>query len=285
MTKKLLYIVLLTAMISISISSSQSYGETNKSFTKIDSNDINNNPITKNILKNIEIARKEYATMIQKEKEKDEHQKFIDSQRKAAQASLEEELSRMNTTYEEFTPRNAFAKYVSGVNSTYQGIYWDQFEYLNSKVTLANEAKNTVLDNGGTYFEAMKEYTTYATMPKIEMLNVIKDLNIKHSFTDKNTQSYFDANGKLPRFEDDLNSPCYGCEASISKIKASNKQIIPISIEKTKPITQSEQITSLKNKLSALQKDFVNSKDIIKQKITAYEMNSVVKQIQEFKDS
>jgi len=285
MTKKILYTILLTVMISMSVSWSQSYGETNTEFTKSDSNDIKNNPIAKNILKNIEIARKDYANTIQKEKEKDEHQKFIDTQRKAAQASLEEELSRMNTTYEEFTSRNAFAKYVSGISSTHQGIYWDQFEYFNSKISLANDARDTVLENGGTYFDAMKEYSTYAKMPKIEMLNVIKDLNVKHSFTDKETQSYFDANGKLPRFEDDNNSPCYGCEASISKIKTNNDEIIPITIEKTKPIVQSEQITSLKNKLSSLQKDFVNSKDIIKQKITAYEMNNVVKQIQEFNNS
>jgi len=282
---KILHVMVLTVMISMSISLSQSYGETNNEFTKSNGNDIANNPVAKNILKNIEIARKEFANIIQKEKEKEEQQKFIDTQRKAAQASLEDELARMNIAYEEFTPRNAFAKYVSGVSAVNQGIYWDQFEYLNSKITLANDTRDTIIENGGTYTDAMKEYSKYAQMPKIEMQNVIKDLNVKHGFTDKKTQAYFDINGKLPRFEDDAKSPCYGCESNISKVKMSNTEIIPTTAEKIKPILQSERITGLKDKLSTLQKNFVNSKDIMQQKTIAYEMNSVVKQIQEFSNS
>ncbi|MCE9653512.1 MAG: hypothetical protein K8Q89_10760 [Nitrosarchaeum sp.] len=282
---KILHVMVLTIMMSMAIPLSQSYGETNNDFTKSNGNDIANNPLAKSILKNIEIARKQFADTVQKEKEKNDYQNMIDTQRKAAQASLEEELSRMNTTYEQFTPQNAFAKYVSGKSETFHGIYWDQFGYLNSKITLANDARNTVLENGGTYVDAMKEYSKYAQMPKIEMQNVIKDLNVKHGFTDSQTQSYFDANGKLPRFEDDTISPCYGCEASISKIKNSDAEIIQITAEKIKPISQSNQFVSLKDKLSELQKDFVNSKDIIKQKTIAYEMNRVVKQIQEFSNS
>jgi len=285
MVGKILFTVLLTVMITMSVSLGQSYGETNTEFIKSNGKDITDNPVAKNILKNIEIARKDFANMVQKQKERDDQQKFIDTQRKAAQASLEDELARMKTTYEEFTPQNAFAKYVSGVNPTYHGIYWDQFKYFNSKITLANDARDTRLASGGTYVDAMKEYSKYAEMPKIEMLNVIKDLNVKHSFTDKETQAYFDANGKLPRFEDDANSPCYGCKASISKVKISESQIIPTTAEKIKPISQSDNITSLKDKLSGLQKDFVTSKDIIKQKAIAHEMNIVVKQIQEFTDS
>jgi len=282
---KILQVMVLTIMMSMVVPLSQSYGETNNDFTKSEGNDIANNPLAKSILKNIEIARKQFANTVQKEKEKNDYQNMIDTQRKAAQASLEEELSRMNTTYEQFTPQNAFAKYVSGKSETFQGIYWDQFDYFNSKITLANDARNTVLENGGTYVDAMKEYSKYARMPKIEMQNVIKDLNVKHGFSDSQTQSYFDANGKLPRFEDDTSSPCYGCEASISKVKIGDTEIIPINAEKIKPISQSEQFVSLKDKLSELQKDFVNSKDIIKQKTIAHEMNSVVKQIQEFSNS
>ncbi|MGI0056255.1 MAG: hypothetical protein ACREAK_02640, partial [Nitrosarchaeum sp.] len=214
-----------------------------------------------------------------------EHQKFINEQRKSAQTNLKEKLSQMEKKYEEFTPRNAFAKYVTRVNATHQGIYWDQFEYLNTKITLAKDARDTILEKNGTYVDAMKEYFKYAKMTKIELLNLIKDLNIKYNFTDKETQSYFDANGKLPRFEDDLNAPCYGCKSNISKVKLGSMETIPITAEKTKPILQAEQITNLKDKLSSLQKEFVNSKDINKQKTIVHEMNAVTKQIQEFLDS
>ena len=49
-------------------------------------------------------------------------------------------------------------------------------------------------------------------MPRVEMINVIEGLNVKYGFADQNIQDNFDANGKLPRFENDDNAPCYGCE-------------------------------------------------------------------------
>lgn len=285
MFRKTLFVMLLSIMITVSISSSQSYAETDTKFTKIQGNDLENNPMTKNILKNIEIARKQFAAIKEKEKQEDGHQKHIKEQRIAAQASLDEAVARMNDTYEEFTPRNAFAKYVSGFNATHQGIYWDQFDYLNTKITLAKDARDTVLENGGTYFDAMREYSKYAKMTKVEMLNVIKDLNIKHNFTDKKTQSYFDVNGKLPRVEDDLNAPCYNCEAIMTKVKITASYISPVITEKLKPISQSDQIVNLKNKLSEIQKDFVSSKNIIEQKKIVYDMNNILKQIQESDNS
>jgi hypothetical protein len=285
MLRKTLFIMLLSIMITVSITSSQSYAETDTKFTKIQGNDLENNPITKNILKNIEIARKQFEAIKEKEKKEDEYQKHINEQRIAAQTSLDEAISRMNDTYEEFTPRNAFARYVSGFNATHQGIYWDQFEYLNAKITLAKDARDTIIENGGTYFDAMKEYSRYAKMTKIEMLNVIKDLNIKHTFTDKKTQSYFDANGKLPRVENDLNAPCYNCEANITKVKVTATETSLITTEKLKPISQSDQIVNLKNKLSEIQKDFVNSKNIIEQKKMVHDMNNILKQIQESNNS
>jgi len=285
MLRKTLFVMLLSIMITFSISSSQSYAETDTKFTKSEGNNIENNPIAKNILKNIEIARKEFAAIKEKEKKEDEYQKLINEQRKVAQASLDEAVSRMNETYEEFTPRNAFARYVSGFNATHQEIYWDQFEYLNTKITLARDARDAVLENGGTYFDAMKEYSRYAKMTKVEMLNVIKDLNVKHNFTDRKTQSYFDVNGKLPRVENDLNAPCYNCESNITKVKVTAIETLPITAEKLKPISQSDQVVNLKNRLSAIQNDFVNSKNIIEQKKMVHDMNNILKQIQELSNS
>ena len=285
MLRKTLFVMLLSIMITVSISSSQSYAETDTKFTKSEGNNIENNPIAKNILKNIEIARKEFAAIKEKEKKEDEYQKLINEQRKVAQASLDEAVSRMNETYEEFTPRNAFARYVSGFNATHQEIYWDQFEYLNTKITLARDARDAVLENGGTYFDAMKEYSRYAKMTKVEMLNVIKDLNVKHNFTDRKTQSYFDVNGKLPRVENDLNAPCYNCESNITKVKVTAIETLPITAEKLKPISQSDQVVNLKNRLSAIQNDFVNSKNIIEQKKMVHDMNNILKQIQELSNS
>ena len=98
-------------------------------------------------------------------------------------------------------------------------------------------------------------------------------------------QSYFDVNGKLPRVENYLNAPCYNCESSITKVSGIDTETSPITAEKIKPISQSDQIMNLKSKWSAIQKDFVNSKNIIEQKKMVHDMNNILKQIQESNNS
>jgi hypothetical protein len=48
-------------------------------------------------------------------------------------------------------------------------------------------------------------------MPRSEMISLVSSLNIKHGFSGSQMQSYFDANGKLPRFNDKT-LVCYACE-------------------------------------------------------------------------
>jgi hypothetical protein len=88
----------------------------------------------------------------------------------------------------------------------------DQFDYLKNKIKIAESAKRFVLDNGGTYSAAQAEYIRYASMPRTEMIKLILDLNIKHNFTISERQSYFDENGKLPRYEDDKDNICFNCQ-------------------------------------------------------------------------
>ena len=272
-------------MISITISSNQSYAETDNTFNKIDGNDIKNNPISEKILKNIEIAKKQIADITESTKQKKEQQKIINEKRKISQNSLNLELERLGKKYEEFTPVNAFKKFVLGVNATHQEIYWDQFQYLHTKIMIAKDARDIVLKNGGTYREAMTEFNKYAKMSKVEMINVIKDLNIKHSFTNKATQTYFGADGKLPRFEDDLKSPCYGCTTVTSKAKIDSTEIKNTPTEKSAMNLKTSQTKSLKEKLTSIQKEFLDSKDRAKQKTMIQEMNDVIKQIQELSHS
>jgi len=278
-----LYATILTIMISVTISSSQSYAETDNTFNKIEGNNIKDDPIYKKILKNIEISKKQIADITESAKQKKEQQKIIVEKRKSAQNSLNLELERIGKQYEAFTPVNAFKKFVSGVNATHQEIYWDQFQYFNTKITLAKEARDIVLKNGGTYREAMSEYNKYAKMSRVEMINVIKDLNIKHNFANKDTQAYFDANAKLPRFEDDLKAPCYGCTSNISKVKSIETKIV--NLEKPVENTNTSKMKNLKEQLTNMQKEFLGSKDKTKQKMMVQEMNEVIKQIQELSHS
>ena len=247
-------------------------------FTKIEGEELKNS-VSLEILKKIEASKKKFEQAQEIQKQRIEHQKLIDEQRALSKISLQDELERMNKKYADFTPQNAFAKYVSSMNSTHHEIYWDQFNYLQAKVTLAKEARDSVLQQGGTYVDAMKQYVKYAKMSKIEMLNVIRDLNIKYDFANEETQSYFDVNGKLPRYENDIDAPCYGCTATISKIQTTDEK--PIPVQKSSLESNPTKVDELRDSLSKLQKAFLYSKDVIAQKKMVFEMNQIVSQIQD----
>jgi len=188
-------------------------------FTTIAGDEIKNNPMAQKILKNIEIAKQRVEQIQQKQKQFIEQQKFIEEQRKIAKESLEKQLARMNKDYEGFTPKNSYARFLSNnINATHHDIFWDQFNSMNERVKIASLAKKAVLDNGGTMKEAREEFNKYAAMSRVEMINYVMELNIKYGFTDKELQSYFDEYGKLPRYENDGDASCYGCD-KYEKIK------------------------------------------------------------------
>lgn len=181
-------------------------------FTKFEGDVIQTSPAAQKILDRIEESKRILSEMMETKTIKTEHQKFVDEQRKIVQQSLQVELERMNKKYEENSPRNAFARFVSNFNATHHGIYWDQFEYMESKVDLARAAKQQILDNGGSFKEAQREYIKYASMPRGEIIQKIIELNIKYGFANSQTQENFDEDGKLPRYENDNQSNCYGCD-------------------------------------------------------------------------
>ena len=276
---KLLYASILTAAIAMSFLTPGAFAQTD--FNRIEGDEIKNSPISQDILEKIEFAKQQFLNAKEVEKTRDAHQKFIDEQRIFAEKSLQEEIQRMNQSYEAFTPKNAFASYVSKMNATDHGIFWDQFDYLQAKITLAKDARDSVLEQGGTFAEAMKQYVQYAKMPKVEMQNIVRELNVKHNLADAKIQSYFDINGKLPRYDDDLDSPCYGCDAKISKVQISSEQSVPI-----KRITFEQKptkVNDLRESLSELQSKFLESRDVVAQKKMVFEMNNLIKNIQELK--
>lgn len=192
--------------------------KTSSEFTIVTGEDIRKNPMAMKILENIEIAKKRFAEMQDVQKKKTENEKFIEEQRQIAKAQLGKDLARMNKEYEDFTPRKAFSKFVSNVNATHHAIFWDQFDYMSERIKIATQAKNAVLENGGSFLEARAEFVKYASMSKESMIQFVSELNIKYGFTDENLQSYFDKDGKLPRYENDDVAICYACE-KYEKIK------------------------------------------------------------------
>ena len=172
-------------------------------FTTITGDEIETSSVAQQMLERIELSKKILVDLIEgKNLEKTEEQKFIDEQRKISQQELQVQLDRMNKDYEPFAPRNAFAGYLSGVNPTYHGIYWDQFNYVYEKVKIAKAAHQAVIDQGGTYQEALQEYVKYASMTRVEIIELNQELNIKYGFADADIQKDFDKFGKLPRTDE-----------------------------------------------------------------------------------
>ncbi len=155
-----------------------------------------NDPMTAKILKNIEISKQRIAQLEDPQFQKTEHEKFVDQQREMAKLRLQEELDRMNKKYEGFTARAAFANYVEKKPDKYHDFYWDLFNYMEQKVIVARQARDQILENGGTRSQAQEAFVAIAKMPKAERLQIVNELNVKYGFLNK--MSNYDDFNKLP---------------------------------------------------------------------------------------
>ena len=155
-----------------------------------------NDPMAIQILKNIEISKQRIAELEDPQIQKSEHEKFVDQQRELANQRLQEELDRMNKKYADFTPRAAFAKYVEKKPEQYHDFYWDLFNYMEQKVIAARQARDQILENGGTFAQAQETFIALAKMPKAERLQIVNEMNVKHGLLNK--ISNYDDFDKLP---------------------------------------------------------------------------------------
>ncbi len=249
----------------------EAFAESDEVSTILVSDTLKKNPLAMKIIAEMEAQKLRYKQLSEETTPKSiptKKQIEIEENRKISEEILKEDLKSMEKKYLDFTPKNAFEKFISKLNSTYHGIFRDQFDYLNAKVQLALAAKNQVLENGGSFYEAQQEYFKYASMPRLEMVSYIQELNIKYGFADSKIQSNFDANGKLPRYEEDKDAPCYGCESQVTTI-SNNIEIDPKA-----------EIKILQEKLSDLRQEFLNSNDIEEKKFLVNSLNDTVKKIQ-----
>ena len=228
---------------------------------------LKNNPLAMKIIKEMEAQKIRYkqhkSVNVISIPPVTTQQVQVEEKRKIASQILAEDMQSMQKKYESFTPTNAFAKFVSNLHESYQGIFWDQFNYLKTKVQLATAARNAVIQNGGTYYEAQSEYFKFASMPRADMISYIQELNVRYGFADKGTQENFDANGKLPRYEND-DGPCVGCASSVVQVDSKESQI-----------------KELQTKLTQLRADFFKSSDIGEKKSILNSLNETAKKIRD----
>jgi hypothetical protein len=163
-------------------------------------NAIKNDPEMMKILNNIELFKKQYAEQQQKQTLQDQQQQLIDQQRKLANDYLQADLANLNNINNMNSPTNAYSGFVSKVNNSVQGVFQDEFAYMQEKAAEGKLAMTKVLQNGGSRDEALNAYYGGAATQKIELVNVNKETNIKYNLADAGVQDLFDKNGNLKKY-------------------------------------------------------------------------------------
>lgn len=168
-------------------------------FKTVSGNNTSQDPVASRILKNIETAKRQQAEQDARIKQIEEEKKFQQSQRVLADQQLQFDLGSWFAQFDPFTPRNAYAAFISQVNQTVQTIFWGQFNFTEQKTNQGLAAKNQVLQNGGNNEQARHAFIQNATTSRSEISKVNNDLNVKYGNASKNVQAKFDKYGNLPR--------------------------------------------------------------------------------------
>jgi hypothetical protein len=160
---------------------------------------LKNNPMVQKILLEIEYSKNQVAELQKNQKDAETNKKLIDQQRLIA-AQLEKQAQQiMEINNLSHTPTVAFRSFVSTVNNTkIQNIFWGEFNFTSHRIDAGHAAMKKVLDNGGTWQEAIQEFTKYAAIKHSELVEVNKNLNIQYGLADPNVQKDFNEKGTLP---------------------------------------------------------------------------------------
>lgn len=161
--------------------------------------DLKNNPLVAKILDEIEYSKKQVALLQKNQHDTELNSKFIAEQRIIAKNLEAQALQILQMESEKNSSKNTFTRFVSTVqdNNT-KLVFLDQFDFTNKRIDSGHLAMKKILDNGGTYEQAMQEFSKYAAIKRVEMVELNKNLNIKYGLADPKTQSNFDNNGMLP---------------------------------------------------------------------------------------
>ena len=168
------------------------------------SEQLRKNPFAMKILAEMESQKLKYKTnMLERPQtiKLTSQQMEVEKQREVAQERLSERLDAFLLKYQDKMPKAAFAKFVEKKPDYIQGVFWGTFDYMQEKVDSARGAMKQVLDNGGSLAEARNAYFAHAETKRVQLIQVVEDLNIQHGFAEKSVQDTFDENGKLSRSE------------------------------------------------------------------------------------
>lgn len=165
--------------------------------------DINNNPMVAKILAEIEYSKKQIADLQKNQKDQEENNKLIAQQRLIAAQLQDKAYQILQLKASVNSSDNAYDRFLNTVqdNDT-KLIFHDQFAFTKQRVNAGHLAMQKVLANGGTYEEAMQEFSKYAAIRYTEMVSLNQQLNDKYihhvAIQGVPTTIPFDKYGKVP---------------------------------------------------------------------------------------
>ncbi|HEX5359123.1 MAG TPA: hypothetical protein VFW99_04325 [Candidatus Nitrosotalea sp.] len=165
----------------------------------ITGNDLKNNPMVAKILSEIEYSKKQIAELQKNQKDQEENQKLIAQQRLIAKQLEEQAYQILQTQTAQNSSDNAYDRFLDSVSSNdTKKVFHDEFAFTKQRVDAGHAAMQKVLANGGTWEQAMQEFSNHAAIRYVEMISVNQALNDKYIHHQSNATIPFDQYGKVP---------------------------------------------------------------------------------------
>ena len=187
---------LLMVILSLSVTS-VAYAQNPDSGQMTLSKDLSNDPIAQDLLRKIEQTKKMITELERKEFEQNQARENLEQMRNDSIARLAQDLDEWERLWEKHSSRNSFEQFVNHKPSFVQGVFWDQFEFMEQKVLAGRAAMGNVLANGGTMQEAKLAYHSAASTQKIELIEMNAQFNVKHNLADYEEQQIFNSTGQV----------------------------------------------------------------------------------------
>lgn len=168
---------------------------------------LKNNPIAMKIITEMEAQKLRYKQQQEQPSalvrvQVNTEQTELEKNKIIAEQRLAERVQDLIDKTKDFTPQASFAKFVEKKPEYTHAVFWGMFDYMQGKVDAARAAMKEVIDNGGSLKEARNAYFEKASTKRVQLIEVVKDLNVQHGLADKTVQDTFDKYGKLPRYND-----------------------------------------------------------------------------------
>ena len=145
------------------------------------SGDLLSNPLAQDILEKIAQTYQWIEDLENREYEKTKAQQELEEKRAIALERLNQDLREWENLWANYTSRAAFERFVEDKPPQIQGVFWDQFEFMEMKVNAGRAALKEVIANGGSLSEARAAYHKAAETKRIELIEMNAQFNVKHN--------------------------------------------------------------------------------------------------------